>query len=188
MEFDSLGNIIWKFIGFASFIFAGLLVISVVKRFFAWREKKMADELTSGDRLKYHLASAMKLIQQGNKKDWFERDPDIMLAMATVAGAFLYGPAERPESEDGQKTWDAKQKLLRDISICPCCFRTFHEIVINNKVQVATFPPGVFEKVNAYLKGEHPQKASAVSLLMISLDIKMDLAKDMVRNWDKINK
>ncbi len=188
MDLESVGNIIMGLAGIVSFFFLGSLVISGVKSFFAWRKRKMDKAMPSGDMLKYHLASAMRLIREGNNKDWYELDPDITLAMATVAGVFLHGPTERPDTEDGKKAWDAKQKLLREISICPCCYRTFHEVVVRNEVRVASFPPGVFEKVNAYLKGEHPQKASAIRLLMLSLDIKLDLAKDMVRNWDKINK
>ncbi len=147
----------------------------------------MIDKLLKGKVLKYHLAKAMELIRDGQGEAWLEADEDIILGMATVTGAFL--GFKYDFDPDIQKDMnDKRQEIIKSLSICPCCFRTFHEISIHDKNVSVCFPPGIFDKVTRYLNDRRPQKALAITTLMIALDLKISDAKEMVKNWPKIRK
>lgn len=187
MEFDSLHNIIRKAIVFALFILLWGLIVYVIRRIFSKKEREM-DEISKGKVLKYHLCKALDLIKEGMGESWYQRDPDIILALGTVAGAFLNSKSRSTDSELQKRVWKERQAVIERISICPCCLRTFHEVVIKGKPTKIVFPPGIFEKVTKYLSSDQTQKALAISLLMISLDIKIQEAKEIVKNWHKIKK
>lgn len=191
MGFDTTGDIIWRFLNFASFIFCAFVIMYVLGRIFAKNKKGKVMEMENtfkGTMLKYHLCKAMKLIQEGKGKAWFECDSDIVLAMATIAGSFLHSKPSFTDPETEKKIWRQRKDLIEALSICPCCLRTFHQVVIHDQKPSVSFPPGVYEKITRYLNSNHPQKALAISLLMIALDIKIDRAKEIVKNWHKIEK